>query len=73
MDSIRPVIAITTGVVFGLGFTRADGPVVHDSRLNVTWLADGNLAATQTFGVSGINKNGSMDYATALGSRDECV
>ena len=44
----------------------ADGQTIYDPNLNVTWLADGNLAGTQTFGVSNINKSGSMDYATAL-------
>lgn len=44
----------------------ADGQTIYDPNLNVTWLADANLAATQTFGVSGINKSGSMDYAAAL-------
>jgi hypothetical protein len=44
----------------------ADGQTVNDPNLNVTWLADGNLAAKQTFGVSNINKSGSMDYATAV-------
>jgi hypothetical protein len=42
------------------------GQVVYDSQLNVSWLADGNLAAKQSFGVSGINKSGSMTYQTAL-------
>jgi hypothetical protein len=42
------------------------GQTVFDSRLNVTWLADANLAAKQSFGVPGINKTGSMDYATAI-------
>lgn len=44
----------------------ADGQTVYDPNLKVTWLADANLAATQTFGVSNINKSGSMDYATAV-------
>lgn len=43
-----------------------DGRTVHDSRLAVTWLADGNLAATQSFGVPNINESGSMSYATAV-------
>ncbi|MGB9431500.1 MAG: hypothetical protein WBQ89_04600, partial [Candidatus Acidiferrum sp.] len=42
----------------------ADGQTVYDPNLKVTWLADGNLAGKQTFGVSNINKSGSMDYAT---------
>jgi hypothetical protein len=44
----------------------ADGQTVHDPNLHVTWLANANLAGTQTFGVSNINKDGSMDYATAV-------
>ena len=43
-----------------------DGQTVYDPNLNVTWLADGNLAGTQTFGVANINKSGSMNYATAV-------
>ncbi len=42
------------------------GRTVHDTRLGVTWLADANLAATESFGVSNINKSGSMNYATAV-------
>jgi len=44
----------------------ADGKTVHDTRLGVTWLADANLPAIETFGGPGINKSGSMDYATAV-------
>jgi len=44
----------------------ADGQTIYDPNLKVTWLADANLAGTQTFGVSNINKGGSMDYATAV-------
>jgi hypothetical protein len=43
----------------------ADGQTVYDSKLNLTWLANANLAATQTFGVSGINRDGSMSWDTA--------
>jgi len=43
-----------------------DGQTVYDATLGVTWLADANLPAKQTFGVATINKSGSMDYATAL-------
>ena len=44
----------------------ADGRTVHDARLGVTWLADANLAAAETFDVPNINRSGSMDYATAV-------
>jgi hypothetical protein len=43
-----------------------DGKTIYDPNLNVTWLADANLAGTQTFGVLNVNKDGSMDYATAV-------
>ncbi len=44
-------------------------PVVSLSttpRMNITWLADANLAATNHFGITeGINPDGSMNYKTA--------
>lgn len=40
--------------------------VVHDEDANVTWLADANLAATQSFGVAGIAANGAMPRTVAL-------
>src|SRR5579864_7262578 len=44
----------------------ADGTMVYDTVMHVTWLADANLPSTQTFGVPGINPSGSMNYATAV-------
>jgi hypothetical protein len=42
------------------------GPeMIYDRILEVTWLRDANLALTNQFGVSGINADGSMDWATA--------
>jgi hypothetical protein len=40
--------------------------VVYDAGQNVTWLANANMAATDTFGVPGINRDGAMDHATAV-------
>ncbi|MGD0985095.1 MAG: hypothetical protein ABSA65_14965 [Acidimicrobiales bacterium] len=42
------------------------GQTVYDPLLNVTWLADSNLASKETFNVRGINRDGSMDYQTAV-------
>jgi hypothetical protein len=42
------------------------GLIVEDSNQNVNWLADGDLAASETFGIAGINQSGSMTYQTAL-------
>jgi hypothetical protein len=38
---------------------------VDDPALGVTWLGDADLAATDTFNVSGISCDGSMEFATA--------
>lgn len=37
----------------------------YDTGLNVTWLANANLAATNSFGVTGIQADGSMNWTTA--------
>ena len=39
--------------------------MVYDSVHNRTWLADANLAASNTFNVSGILSNGGMNWNTA--------
>lgn len=44
----------------------ADGQTVHDTRLHVTWLANANLPASQTFNIRGVNASGTMTYQTAL-------
>jgi hypothetical protein len=56
-----------------------DGQIVHDQALDIYWLTDANLAATNTFGIQqgvnpnpkdptyvNINPDGSMNYATAV-------
>jgi Protein of unknown function (DUF1566) len=44
---------------------RLGGAAVYDSNLNVTWLANANLAATNAFGTPGINPGGLMTLTTA--------
>lgn len=41
------------------------GGLIYDTDLNVTWLANANLAATNTFGAPVISANGVMDWYTA--------
>ena len=41
------------------------GGLIYDDVLNITWLQNANLAATNTFGVSGINADGTMSWNTA--------
>ena len=45
--------------------TDSGGGMIYDSVLKITWLQNANLAATDTFGVSGINANGTMNWDTA--------
>lgn len=48
--------------------SRLNGQAVYDTDLDVTWLADANLAASNTFGVSGIGNAifpGAMTFYTA--------
>jgi len=45
--------------------SRAGGQAYYDTVLNITWLANANLAASNTFGVTGIAVNGTMTWAKA--------
>jgi Protein of unknown function (DUF1566) len=45
--------------------SRAGGQAYYDDVLDITWLANANLADTNDFGVAGINANGSMTWSTA--------
>jgi hypothetical protein len=42
------------------------GQTVYDPIVQVTWLADANLAAKQTFGVANINPDGAMGHTAAV-------
>ncbi len=42
-----------------------DYQAYYDDVLNITWVADANLAATETFGVSGIAPSGPMSWDKA--------
>ena len=44
---------------------RGNG-LIYDTVLGMTWLADANLAASETFGIGGIESNGAMSYETAV-------
>jgi len=44
---------------------RLGGQAYYDTVLDITWLADANLAASNTFGVSGIHSWGGMTWDTA--------
>jgi hypothetical protein len=44
----------------------ADGMTVYDTKTRMNWLANADLTATKSFGVKGINADGSMNYKTAV-------
>lgn len=43
-----------------------NGQVVIGDTRNIMWLSNANLADTMSFGVSGVNPNGSMNWDTSL-------
>lgn len=45
--------------------SRAGGQAYYDDVLNITWLANANLADTNAFGVTGIDVDGTMTWAKA--------
>jgi len=45
--------------------SRLSGQAYYDTVLDITWLADANLAASNTFGVTGIYPAGYMSWAKA--------
>ena len=68
--TLLAAITLSVGLLTAIGANAAlesalGGQVVNDTDLNITWLADANLAASNTFGVSGINADGSMNWNTA--------
>lgn len=73
---IRPALLVAFGTLgVGLGpsaqaydtmIVRDNGQVVYDATANLSWISNANLAATNTFGVSGINSGGAMSWYTAL-------
>jgi hypothetical protein len=67
------LLPLSAALLFSAGMPAAHatltpalgGQVVNDTDLNITWLANANLAATNTFGVSGIDPSGYMHSYTA--------
>jgi len=45
--------------------SRLGGQAVYDTDLDITWLADTNLAVSNTFGVANINVTGTMIWTVA--------
>lgn len=56
---------LSTIVSAQASLTDLGNGIVYDDASHLDWLQNANLAATNTFGVSGINADGSMTWATA--------
>jgi hypothetical protein len=56
---------LSFGVAEASLVTSEDGETVYDTVNDVTWLANANLAQTKSFGIGGINPDGSMSWTTA--------
>jgi hypothetical protein len=59
------LLLLSFGSAHAALLSRAGGQAYYDDVLNITWLADANLADTNDFGVAGINANGTMSWNTA--------
>ncbi len=62
--ALSALVLSSTAVQAAL-ITTDGSPFVYDDVLNITWLKNANLAATETFGVAGINSDGGMFWDTA--------
>lgn len=65
---MKKLIALV--MLLGCGATQAalidrGNGLIYDDFLDVTWLSDTNLAASNSFGVSGIDASGVMSWDTA--------
>jgi hypothetical protein len=73
-DGTKQMKRIVAGLVFYMLFgsaanaalySRLGGQAYYDSTLNITWLANANLADTNDFGIGGVGFNGAMSWDAA--------
>ena len=58
-------IVVTAGVASADLQPRLGGAAVYDTDLNITWLANANLAKSNTFGTPGVGADGSISWTAA--------
>jgi hypothetical protein len=54
-----------SGTAAGSTHVAGAPQIIYDSTLRVFWAANADLPATHKYGLTGINADGSMSYATA--------
>ena len=70
ISTLLSAAALSIGLFTATGANAAltsalGGQVVNDTDRNIVWLANANLADTNSFGVSGIDADGTMSWLTA--------
>ena len=66
LNSLIIVLIISLPVSVNAALELRGNGLVYDNDINITWLLNANLADTNTFGVGGINANGTMSWDTAF-------
>ena len=68
-STLLTAAALSAGLFLAASNANANlidqGATVYDTGLGISWLKNASLAATDTFGVSGIDATGLMDWNTA--------
>lgn len=59
------VLLLACGSANAALLSRAGGQAYYDTDTNLTWVTNANLGASNTFGVLGINANGTMTWDKA--------
>jgi hypothetical protein len=63
--AITLTLCLATATAQAALLSRAGGQAYYDDALDITWMANPNLADTNDFGVAGINAYGGMTWYTA--------
>lgn len=63
---INAIFFMYAGIVNAALEPRLAGEIIYDTDRDYSVLANANLASSETFGVSGIHPDGSMDWNTAV-------
>ena len=59
------LVALISGTANAALLSRLSGQAYYDTELDITWMADANLAASDNFGISTIDPSGAMSWETA--------
>lgn len=76
-QAVRTLVPLLSGLTFcgvaGASLISLGNGLVYDSGLDITWQADANLSATNTFGVSGFHSSGSHQGLAAWDTAQDWI